>query len=106
MHKKRIYREGHRETLHTTLALEIRIWLDNESERRGCSISCLVEDIVLFYQKNKELPEMFISLRVFLKQLIKEELAEIDSDKFTSVRSYLQHLIQEELKNKLSRNPP
>ncbi|MDO8728236.1 MAG: hypothetical protein Q7J35_19460 [Candidatus Methanoperedens sp.] len=61
--------------IHTTLPEEIHTWLNKEAERANCPLNAVIEKIVVFYQKNQELPEKFISAKFFLKQLIKEELA-------------------------------
>ncbi|MDO8727021.1 MAG: hypothetical protein Q7J35_13210 [Candidatus Methanoperedens sp.] len=64
-----------KKTIHTTLPEDIHTWLNKEAERANCPLNKVIEKIVVFYQKNQELPEKFISARFFLKQLIKEELA-------------------------------
>jgi hypothetical protein len=64
-----------KKTIHTTLSNEIHAWLNKEAERANCPLNEVVEKMVVFYQKNQELPEKFISARFFLKQVIKEELA-------------------------------
>ena len=61
--------------IHTTLPERIHTWLNKEADRATCPLNEVIEKIVVFYQKNQELPEKFISARFFLKQLIKEELA-------------------------------
>jgi len=64
-----------KKTIHTTLSNEIHAWLNKEAKRANCPLNEVIEKIVVFYQKNQELPEKFISAKFFLKQLIKEELA-------------------------------
>ncbi|MDO8725637.1 MAG: hypothetical protein Q7J35_06185 [Candidatus Methanoperedens sp.] len=63
-----------KKTIHTTLPEQIHTWLNKEAERANCPLNAVIEKIVVFYQKNQELPEKFLSARFFLKQLIKEEL--------------------------------
>jgi hypothetical protein len=63
------------EEIHTTLPEEIHAWLNKEAKRADCPLNEVIEKMVVFYQKNQELPEKFISARFFLKQIIKEELA-------------------------------
>lgn len=63
-----------KKTIHTTLSEEIHAWLIKEAERANCPLNEVIEKIVVFYQKNQELPEKIISARFFLKQL-KEDLA-------------------------------
>jgi hypothetical protein len=64
-----------KKTIHTTLPEQIHTWLNKEADKANCPLNEVIEKIVVFYQKNHELPEKFISARFFLKQLIKEELA-------------------------------
>jgi len=53
----------------------VHTWLNKEAERANCPLNEVIEKTVVFYRKNQELPEKFISATFFLKQLIKEELA-------------------------------
>lgn len=61
-------------SIHTTLSRECYDWLDGEAHRRSGNLNEVIEGLVAFYRKNKEIPDQFMSARFFLKQLIKEEL--------------------------------
>jgi hypothetical protein len=64
--------------IHTTLSIECHDWLYEETHRRSGNLNEVIEGLVAFYRKNKDVPEQFISARFFLKQLIKEELMGLD----------------------------
>lgn len=56
------------------MSVECHDWLEEEALRRSGNLNEVIEGLVAFYRKNKEIPDQFMSARFFLKQLIKEEL--------------------------------
>jgi hypothetical protein len=60
--------------IHTTISLETYTWISNKMEYEGKPMNTILEEVILFYKRNKEIPEMFVSATFFLNQLIRDEL--------------------------------
>jgi hypothetical protein len=60
--------------IHTTISLETYTWISNKMENEGKTMNTILEEVILFYKRNKEIPEMFVSATFFLNQLIRDEL--------------------------------
>ncbi len=62
--------------IHTTLPKQYYVWLENKATKDKKYINEIIIDLIIFYQKNKELPVKYTNGTFFLKELIKEVMIE------------------------------
>jgi hypothetical protein len=84
-----------KQPIHTTLSKECRDWIRKESGETKKYEGEIIEDAVDFYRKNKTVLEEYKQARVFIKEIVEQELI----DDFTRAQPLLKRLIDEEIKD-------